>query len=430
MTVRVGNLPLVRLCILLCFSVLGLYCISSMIALRPALAEERSIRFWHWWNSAGEVENIDVLNRYLKKHNLLWKDKGATSSSTGLYLAYINDRFKDQFPDAAMLDSSEAHNYDKTFSLVHLDDIAHEQNWNEVIPLAIQAKAKHQGHWISAPLNSHSNNWLWINKDLFLRLNMPEPQTWDDLIAMLEQAKALGIPALAAMRDDWEQALLFELTVMSTGGLGFYRRVFVDQQLKYTDLPILAKSLLRLKQLTTYFPDTTHNLSWDQNTAQLAQGNVLMQIHGSWVNSELSTLGAEADIDYLCLRFPDTQGAYIFHSDHVVFFKAAYNNIDTQKQLARILLDKEFQHELSIASGASPARVDVSTDGFNSCSKKSIYDLRMANMRRAVMPSINNKALEKTVADYLQQHITLDAAVHNVLIDTIGKSMHAPSSSQ
>ena len=430
MTGYLRTLQPARLFTLFCFTALGLYCMGSIIALRPALAEERSIHFWHWWNSAGEVENIDVLSRHLKSHNLLWQDKEAKSSSTSLYLAHINDRFKDQFPDAAMLDSSEAHNFDKAFPLIHLDDIAQEQNWEDVIPLAIQVKAKHRGHWISAPLNSHSNNWLWINKDLFLRLNIPEPQTWDDLIAMLEQAKALGIPALAAMRDDWEQALLFELTVMSTGGLGFYRRLFVDQQLKSTDLPVLAKSLLRLKQLSNYYSDTTHNLSWDQSTSLLAKGNVLMQIHGSWVNSELSTLGAEADIDYLCMRFPDTQGAYIFHSDHVVFFKAAYNDVGTQKQLARILLDTEFQRELSIASGASPARVDVSTDGFNNCSKKSIYDLRMANMRRAVMPSINNKALEKTIANYLQQRITLDAAVHDVLIATIGKSMNSPSSSQ
>lgn len=419
-----------RLFIMLCLASLSLYYVSSIIAARPAFAEERSIRFWHWWNSAGEIKNIDVLSRHLKQHNLQWKDKDAKSSSTSLYLAHINDDLKDQLPEAAMLDSSEAHNFDKAFSLMHLDDIAQEQNWEDVIPLAIQVKAKHQGHWVSAPLNSHSNNWLWINKDLFLRLNMPEPQTWDDLIAVLEQAKKLGIPALAAMHDDWEQALLFELTAMSTGGLGFYRRLFVDEQIESTDLPLLANSLLRLKQLNTYFAENTLNQSWDQNTAQLAQGQVLMQVHGSWVNSELSSLGTAADIDYLCLRFPDTQGAYIFHSDHVVFFKAAYNNINSQKELARILLDKEFQRELSIASGASPARVDVSTEGFNSCSEKNIYDLRMANMRRAVMPSINNKALEKTVADYLAQRITLDAAVHNVLITTIRKSMHSPSSHQ
>ena len=421
---------LARLIFSFLFIVLGVNSASSAVSLRSALADQPSIRFWHWWNSAGEVKSIDVLERHLKKHNLRWLEQEAQNSSSSLYLAQMSDQLQQQYPEAAMLDSSEAHNFDNAFPLIHLDDIAREQNWEEVIPLAIQAKAKHQGHWISAPLNSHSNNWLWINTDLFSRLNIAEPQTWDDLIAMLDKAKALGMPALATMRDDWEQALLFELTVMSTGGLEFYRRLFVDQELQPTDRAILAKSLLRLKQLSSYYSDTTDNLSWDQNTAQLAQGNVLVQVHGSWVNSELTSLGAKSETDYLCLRFPETQGAYIFHSDHVVFFKAPYNDIETQKKLARILLDKEFQRELSMANGAAPARVDVATDGFNHCSKKSIYDLRMANMRRAVMPSINSTVLEKTVANYLKQRIPLDAAVEEVLNATIGTSPHIPASSQ
>lgn len=141
-----------------------------------------------------------------------------------------------------------------------------------------------------------------------------------------------------------------------------------------------------------------------------------MQVHGSWVNSELTTLGAEAGQDYLCLRFPGTQGAYLFHSDHVIFFNEAYNSVANQHTLARILLDKEFQRELSIASGASPARVDIETNGFNSCSKKSIHDLRMANMRRAVMASLNNKGLFKVVEDYLDNEVNAATAAKQVIM--------------
>lgn len=125
-----------------------------------------------------------------------------------------------------------------------------------------------------------------------------------------------------------------------------------------------------------------------------------MQIQGSWVGSELETLGAKADVDYLCIRFPDTQGAYLFHTDHVVFFATPTNDTAQQKNFARMLLDKEFQRNLSISSGASPARVDISTEGLNSCGKKSIYDLRMANMRHAVMVSMNNNAVQLILETY------------------------------
>lgn len=394
---------------------LGLYSLCAALTLPSAFAEKNEIQFWHWWNSASEVKNIDVLNRHLNKHGLVWTNTAANHSSSSLYLAQISTQLKEQLPDAAMLDNSEVHNYDHAFSLVHLNPVAQAQDWEEVIPLAIQDQAKHQGHWVSAPLNSHSSNWLWINKELFMRLKLPIPETWQDLITVLERAQALGIPALATPRDNWEKTLLFELVVLSTGGLEFYRNVFVEQQSSPADKQILAEALLRFKQLSNYFSANTNNLSWDQATAQLAQGKVLMQVHGSWVISELTVLGAEAEHDYLCVRFPGTQAAYIFHSDHVVFFKSAQNQINNQLKLARLLLDKDFQRELSITSGAAPARVDIDIQGFNHCSQKNIQELRMANMRRAVMPSINRNNLEQIVGDYLAQRINTSTAATQVL---------------
>ena len=387
-----------------------------MLTIRTAVADEDNIQFLHWWNSAGEVQSIDILNQYLTQKNLRWNNKEPSYSTTAAYLANIADQLNTtQRPDAAMMVSSDIINYDKDFSLLSLDDVAQEQEWEEVIPYAIQDTAKQQGHWISAPINSHSTNWLWINKKLFSRLSLPEPETWNDLITVLEAAKALGIPTLATLNDDWEQTLLFELIVMSTGGLEFYRRFFVDRQFSDDDQHIIRDSFLRLKQLSQYFTAVTHETKWHQHTALLAQNKVLMQIHGSWVNSELTTLGAVADHDYLCLRFPGTQGAYLFHSDHVIFFNEPHNSVQNQKKLARILLDKEFQRELSIANGASPARVDIDTDGFNSCGKKSIHDLRMANMRRAVMASLNSKDLFKVVADYLQDKSSPQTAANQVI---------------
>lgn len=413
-----------------CFITLGFYISSSLFFTQSALADDRSIDFWHWWNSAGEVQSIEVLNKYLTQNNINWEHKSPKNHSTNSYLNSFDDLIKAQQPNAAMMVSSGIQNYDTNFSLMHLDDIAQEQGWSDVIPYAIQATAKHQGHWVSAPINSHSTNWLWLNKALFSRLELPEPETWDDLIAILERAKALDIPVLAALNDDWEQALLFELVVISTGGLEFYRRLFVDQQPRDGDRYIFHESFLRLKQLTGFFADKSKNNTWNQNTALLADNQILMQVNGSWVDSELTALGALADIDYLCMPFPGTQGAYLFHSDHVIFFNAPNNRTEDQKQLARILLNKDFQRELSIASGASAVRVDISTEGFNSCGKKSIHNMRMANMRRAVMASLNNNDLFRIAHNYLQENITIETATRQVLTSVTQHAMPPSSSSQ
>lgn len=87
-----------------------------MLTLRPAIAEERNIRFWHWWNSAGEVQNIEVLSKDLTQYNLAWDKEGPKQSSTSLYLNDLNDLLETQLPDAAMMVSSAIPNYDATFS--------------------------------------------------------------------------------------------------------------------------------------------------------------------------------------------------------------------------------------------------------------------------------------------------------------------------
>lgn len=233
--------------LLLLVGFLSLTSLSFMLPLRAVLANQDSIEFLHWWNSAGEVKSIDVLNTYLNQHNLRWPNQAPSYGTTAAYLANMTEQLQSsRRPDAAMMVSSGIRNYKNNFALLHLEAIAQEQGWDEVIPYAIQDTAKQGEHWISAPINSHSTNWLWINKHLFARLNLPEPENWDDLIAVLDAANAMGIPALATLNDDWEQTLLFELVVMSTGGLEFYRRFFVDQQFNADDQDIMEQSFLRL----------------------------------------------------------------------------------------------------------------------------------------------------------------------------------------
>ncbi len=397
---------------------IGLFSVLNQTALASNAAStlDSSTTLWHWWNSKGERQSIDVLNAHLATQGLQLKDDQAKASTTGQYLKNFQSWFNTaNLPDAAMMVSSEIQSLAATGALLNMDAIAQQQGWEEFIPHAIQDTARYQGHWVSAPINSHSTNWIWVNKALFSRLDLPEPETWEDLIAVLQRAKALGIPALASLDNDWEQALLFELVALSTGGLEFYRRAFINGQIKTEDHDLLIESFLRLKQLTGYFAESTQNIKWNQATALMAEGKILMQIHGSWVNSELVSIGKTADTDYLCLRFPDTQGAYLFHSDHFIFFKNTSGSPKQQQQLAQIMLDKELQRELSIASGATPVRVDISTQGFNSCAKKSMHDLRMANMRRAVMASMNNNHLFKITHDYLAEKISVDTAAAQVI---------------
>ena len=388
-----------------------------VIAQNSTAATDNNITVAHWWLSESELKNATVLKKHLSQYNLDWKNISADDNSTTDYLGNFQAWLtKSQRPDAAIVIGSAAITHINSQHFLQLDQIAQEQHWEDVIPYAIQATSKHKGHWISAPFNNHSTNWLWLNKTLFSQLDLPEPETWNDLIAALERAKQLGIPALVTLNSDWQQTQLFEMLLVATAGMESYRRIFIDNKIIETeDKRQLLTTFLRLKQISHYFSDNTLNSTWNEASNLLGQGKVLMQINGSWVNSELKNLGWKADEDYICLRFPDTQGAYIFNSDHFVFFKNGPATEKNQRQMARVLLDKEFQRDLSMISGAAPVRVDISTKGFDSCTKKNVHDLRMANMRHAVIPIISNPKLFKIVNDYLVLKTTAEQATEQAL---------------
>ncbi len=78
------------------------------------------------------------------------------------------------------------------------------------------------------PVNVHSVNWLWINKAVMDKIGGTQPKTFDELIALLDKAKAAGVVLLALGGQNWQEATMFDSIVLSTGGTEFYKKAFND----------------------------------------------------------------------------------------------------------------------------------------------------------------------------------------------------------
>ncbi len=98
----------------------------------------------------------------------------------------------------------------------------------QVIPSALQDFAKYDGHWIAAPVNIHSTNWLWINKAALDRAGGKPPETFDQLIAMLDNFRSQGIIPLAHGGQPWQDGTLWESVVLSVGGVDFYKKSILE----------------------------------------------------------------------------------------------------------------------------------------------------------------------------------------------------------
>jgi glucose/mannose transport system substrate-binding protein len=372
--------------------------------------EGQPLHVWHCWASPGEQRRSEVLARHLARHGVHWTIDQPVCVNGNSALSVFTQRFQHRLPrPAAVMTAGEgAPPLAAKGLLLPLDAVAREQEWEEVVPYALQDWARYRGHWIAAPLFVHSTNLLWFNKPLLDRLGGTAPDTWDELIALLERAQQAGIVPVGIGSDAWEYSFWFESVAAGAGGAEFYRRFFLEHDRRAYDEAVVRRIFARMAQLRPYLRANAASRDWSGASSLVEQGKALLQMQGSWLNGELRQRGMEAGRDYLCPRFPDTQGMVLYIGDQVGFVRGAAVDPATQHAFMRMVMDVDFQREMGIASGAAPARVDVPDTGADLCGRQAIRDLRSANMRRTVLAAfsaLSPRSVQQHINDIVMQHL-------------------------
>jgi glucose/mannose transport system substrate-binding protein len=110
----------------------------------------------------------------------------------------------------------------------------------------------------------------------------------------------------------------------------------------------------------------------------VVKGDALVQVMGDWAKGEFRSADKKVGTDFVCTRFPGTQGEVIFNSDVFAMFKLGAERQEAQFALAATTESPSFQASFNQVKGSVPARTDVSDEGFDDCGKKGIADLKEA----------------------------------------------------
>jgi len=87
--------------------------------------------------------------------------------------------------------------------------------------------------------------------------------------------------------------------------------------------------------------------------------------------------GQKPGEDFVCIRFPSTQGSVTFNSDQFVMFDVG-DGSDAQLKMASSVMNPTFQSAFNVVKGSAPARTDVPNTDFDDCGKKAMADLAEA----------------------------------------------------
>ena len=356
---------------------------ASALALTVGLAgaaRAADVEVLHWWTSGGEAAALNVLKEDLATKGIGWVDMPVAGGGGEAAMTALRARVTaGNPPTAVQMLGFDIQDWAAEGALGNLDAVAAAEGWDAVVPTALQAFSKYDGHWIAAPVNVHSTNWVWISKSALDAAGGKAPETWEELVALLDAMKANGITPLAHGGQPWQDATVFDGVVLSLG-TDFYKAALIDLDPAALGGEQMAEAFNRLIKLRSYVDDNFSGRDWNLASAMVINGEAGMQMMGDWAKGEFLKAGKVPGTDFVCIRFPGTQGAVTFNSDQFAMFGIeGEDKIAAQAAMASAILNPTFQSAFNVVKGSVPARTDVPNDAFDDCGKKGMADLAEAN---------------------------------------------------
>ena len=341
----------------------------------------------HWWTSGGEAAAVGVLKDDLASKGVGWKDMPIAGGGGDAAMTTLRARVTaGNAPTAVQMLGFDIQDWAAQGALANLNDVAAAEGWDAVVPSALQAFSKYDGNWVASPVNVHSTNWVWISKSALDAAGGNAPTTWEELVSVLDAMKANGITPLAHGGQAWQEATVFDGVALSLGN-GFYKSALIDLNEDALGGALMVEAFNRMATLRSYVDDNFSGRDWNLASAMVINGEAGMQMMGDWAKGEFLKAGQKPGSDFVCIRFPGTQGSVTFNSDQFAMFSGSGSS-DAQKAMASSVMNPVFQSAFNVVKGSVPARTDVPDMMFDDCGKKGMADLAAANAAGSLFGSM------------------------------------------
>lgn len=385
--------------------------VAAALLASTSMASATDVEVLHWWTSGGEAAALNVLKEDLAGQSIGWNDMPVAGGGGESAMTVLRARVTaGDPPTAVQMLGFDILDWAEEGALADLNDVAAAEGWDAVVPAALQAFAKHDGKWISAPVNVHSTNWVWANKAVLDELGIAQPTTWAEFEAAMATVKAAGKTPLAHGGQAWQEATMFDGVALSVGGVEFYKKAFIDLDPEALGSDMMVETFNRMATLRANVDDNFSGRDWNLASAMVINGDAAFQIMGDWAKGEFLNAGKTPGEDFLCFRVPGSAGAVSFNSDQFAMFAVASDDAQaSQGAMAASIMSPVFQSAFNVVKGSVPARTDVPDADFDACGKQGMAELAAAAASDTLVGSMahghaNRAAVKNAMYDVITAH--------------------------
>ncbi|MGF1709315.1 ABC transporter substrate-binding protein [Vibrio kagoshimensis] len=389
--------------------------LSVLLSVKPAFSSP-SVEMLHWWTADGEESALAVVAEQFDSLPFTLKSEPITGGGGGPAKAILQARaIAGYSPDIALMEGPAIQSWAALGFLNNVNEVAASHGWDQSLYPDIKAIHQYDGNYVAIPLNIHRLNWMWINRKVLNQHQLSSPQTWESLLLALTTLKANGVSPLALGEDPWQIVQIFENIAFGVGGANYYRQAFVDLDPDALNSSETLEALNRFRALANIVGNDLPNISWNQGTKALLDGEYAFQFTGDWALGEMFSFEGEIP-DYIeCSAFPSTEKGFIYNVDSLAFFTKITGEDRNMVPIMSSLSSPQFLLKFSQKKGSIPAQTNISVNELSRCQQKSYQDYTHASTKGASMPSLTdsmavNPVLQNAVSNELYRYF-MDSSI-------------------
>jgi glucose/mannose transport system substrate-binding protein len=293
-----------------------------------AKKEANVLEIWHVWTAGGEADAFKALTDGFQAQHpeiklQLRPMAGSNELRQQLGIALMGGTPPELFytpgPATILKDFADAG------SIVPITDVWKTANCEKNFDPAIASMYKIRGDYWAMPLNIHSENPVWYNTEVFKKLGLKAPKTWDDYKKVCAALKANGI-APTVGSTGWPIPMTIEPFIVKVMGVKGWN-AFLDGKVSFTG-PEMRQVFKDWKEL--YLDQLIKDwagYAWADAARPFVEGKAGMYFsHGDWLESLFKSQGMDdSKFDFFFIPAPDAGAAPIIITDSFALAKGCAN---------------------------------------------------------------------------------------------------------
>ena len=257
--------------------------------------------------------------------------------------------------------------------LAPMDDLWQEVGLDAVFSEAMAEACTYDGRKYALPVTQHAVGFFY-NVDVFARIGVEPPTTWESFLAACEALREAGVTPIAlGAREGWPAQFWFDFIMLRTAGPEL-RQKLMDGEIGY-DHPVVTETFLHWKELLDagYVNANAGQLDWAEAAQLVHSGEAAMTLMGTWIIGQFEAgLGWRSGQDFDFFPFPeisaDAGGAALGAVDVIALPRDG--RVEAAKHTLGHLAEHNAQAAMSAGSGALAPSLAVPESEYSPLQRK------------------------------------------------------------